>query len=118
MRIRALPLRSACTGHCFQSLPTVVPMYPDHTYNLELCSTVQITLDVGGSISCISIVGISLTKLQSGSGPEYKSPDSRGPPEKTRFGPSENRCLTAAVDTAVTGIRSKQRNMIKPFFDS
>ena len=70
---------------------------------------------MGGSISCISMVGISLTKLQSGSGPECNSPDSRGPPEKTRLGPSENLCFTAAVETAVTGINNKQTNMMRPF---
>ena len=54
------------------------------------------------------MVGMSLTKLQSGSGPACSSPATRGPPENSRFGPSANRCLTAAVVTAATGIDSRQ----------
>ena len=54
------------------------------------------------------MVPISPTKLQSGSGPVCSSSDRRGPPENNRFGPSANRCLAAAVTTAVTGISRRQ----------
>ena len=58
------------------------------------------------------MVGIPLTKLQFGSEPLCSSPNSNVPPEKTRFGPSENRCFTAAVSTAVIGISSRQSTMV------
>ena len=67
--------------------------------------------DGGGSSNCISIVGISLTKRQSGSAPVYNSPDSRAPPEKTRLGPSAYRYFAAAGEIAVTGRKRRHSAM-------